>query len=582
MIKIKDHKQLTLFDEWAFLSPKRRRNLNEGWPGMFREQLLLELPVNEICPYFRQGKGRPSKELYTILGMLVFQQVMDLNDVETSEQLGYNIQWHYALNITEESDEAKYVSEKTLWSMRQLVIRLGLDAVIFDNISQKLAKVFDVNTDNQRLDSVHIKSNMRRLGRISIFARTIRSFLINLKRRLPEPFNTIAPAVIERYLPVKALAAFALIKPSESEKTLATLSTDLFDLIEQFKDQPAVYNMHTYKLMQRVLREQCNVQSDGATRSVHVKKPKHVSSDSLQNPSDPDASYCGHKGQGFQVQVMETFTKSDDPHQKEQTLNLITHVQVQKACEHDTHALMPAIEATQQKGLGPKSVVADTHYGSTDNVDTAQAAQVELIAPTSKGGNSDLGGFAFEASGRVSACPAGNGPLKVKCKKDRFTASFCQDHCGSCPFAQQCPVDHGKKNNYLRYSHKDFRLALRRAAMHQQQFIDAYRWRAGVEATMSQYDRCTGVKHLRVRGFDAVRFYATLKAVGLNILRAVAVRKARKRAQNGPSGGPSTGFWPLIMPFPFFKERFYCFLSGLERILLPGPCVAGTHGFLAA
>jgi len=42
---------------------------------------------------------------------------------------------------------------------------------------------------------------------------------------------------------------------------------------------------------------------------------------------------------------------------------------------------------------------------------------------------------------------------------------------------------------------------------------------------MSEFDRRTGVKQLRVRGFRAVRFAAVLKAAGLNILRAAAVRK---------------------------------------------------------
>ncbi len=47
---------------------------------------------------------------------------------------------------------------------------------------------------------------------------------------------------------------------------------------------------------------------------------------------------------------------------------------------------------------------------------------------------------------------------------------------------------------------------------------------------MSEFDRRTGVKKLRVRGFRAVQFAAMLKATGLNILRA-AVRKAGKRTE---------------------------------------------------
>ena len=44
---------------------------------------------------------------------------------------------------------------------------------------------------------------------------------------------------------------------------------------------------------------------------------------------------------------------------------------------------------------------------------------------------------------------------------------------------------------------------------------------------MSEYDGKTGVKNLRVRGMEAVRFCATLKAVGINIFRATAVMRAK-------------------------------------------------------
>jgi len=53
-----------------------------------------------------------------------------------------------------------------------------------------------------------------------------------------------------------------------------------------------------------------------------------------------------------------------------------------------------------------------------------------------------------------------------------------------------------------------------------------YRWRAGVEATMSEFDKLTGVKKLRVTGRKAVRWVATMKAAGLNLLRAARVMRA--------------------------------------------------------
>jgi hypothetical protein len=261
MVRIKDHKQQQIFDPWAYLSPKRRRMLDEGWPGLFREHLLEQLPVEPVAGFFTNGFGRPTKELHTVLGVLLLQQTMDLSDQAAIDQLCFNIQWHYALNIPEESDEAKYISEKTLYSMRRLMIANDLDQTIFENICEKLSEVFGVETEKQRIDSVHIRSNMRKLGRIGIFTQTISKFLVNLKRHHSALFDDIHPDVTARYLGEKALAAFSLVKPSESGKTLNTVSADLFDLIEQFKDQSTVCRMHSYKLMQRVLADQCNLES---------------------------------------------------------------------------------------------------------------------------------------------------------------------------------------------------------------------------------------------------------------------------------------------------------------------------------
>ena len=70
-------------------------------------------------------------------------------------------------------------------------------------------------------------------------------------------------------------------------------------------------------------------------------------------------------------------------------------------------------------------------------------------------------------------------------------------------------------------------IARRRTYEQSDEFKDRYRWHAGAEATVSEYDRLTGVKHLRVRGLKAVKFCATLKALGVNIFRAASVRVAQ-------------------------------------------------------
>jgi hypothetical protein len=556
MITINDHKQQQLFDPWAFLSPKRRRLLDEGWPWLFRAQILKELPVGEISPSFSSHWGQPSKELYGLLRALLLQQAMDLTDEQAVEQFCFDLRWHYALNITQESDSAKYMCPKTLWSARHLVIENNLELLLFERTCQKLATLVGVDTDKQRLDSVHIFSNIRRLSRMGIFIRAIRKFLRNLKRQHGELRELIDERLAERYMAEKALAAFSRVKPSVAEKTLLQVSTDLLVLIEKFKEYSAVCEMHSYKLMQRVFSEHCEIEASGDER-LKLKPATEVPSDSLQNPSDPDATYDGHKGQGYQVQVMETYTTTDDKEQKEQTLNLITHVAVEPAHVSDTHALIPALEDTQARGVCPMSTLADAAYGSDENVISAQTFGVEVVAPSMKGNltkSVDLSAFGFDETGRVISCPNGQAPEKSthKQKKDRYVACLAIECCQSCPKLADCPITPGKKFYYLRYNGKHYRLARRRCLEQAEEFIDRYRWRSVIEATMSEYATLTGVKRLRVRGMAAVRYCAVLKAAGLNLMRAA--RGGAAGADPGPAAGR---FSILTGAFFIFQRAIY-------------------------
>ena len=550
MIRIKDHKQTELFDPWSFLSPKRRQLLEESWAGLYRKEILCELPVGNLAPYFKKDFGRPTKELYTVLSVLLLQQILDLTDEEAIHQLAFNIQWHYALNIPEESDSAKYFCPKTLWNMRNIAVENNLEDALFERTTAKLAFVFNVNTDKQRIDSVHIKSNMRRLGRIGIFSNTIHKFLVNLKRHYKKLFNSVDKEIIDRYFTEKALSCFAMVKPSETNKTLKVVSGDLFNLVQQFKGDKNVLKMNSYKLLRRVLEEQCNLTGTN-NKKVEIKTPKEIPSDSLQNPSDPDSTYSGHKGQGYQVQIMETYTDTEDKQIKAKTLNLITHVEVEKACQSDAHAIKPAIESTKDRGLAPKELEADTLYGGDENYEYAKTENVELISPSKTTNNkkkNDISVFKFADSGHVLSCPGGEKPLLAKKKKTRFTQGFNPEKCSRCPLQQDCAVKPGKHYYYLRYEEKVMRLAKRRAYEQTDEFKHRYRWRAGVEATMSEYNSRTGVKRLRVRGFKAVRFAAVLKAIGVNILRAASARRAQ-------GGGGAHGFGYFFKFFQIFKEQ---------------------------
>jgi hypothetical protein len=230
---------------------------------------------------------------------------------------------------------------------------------------------------------------MKKMGRAGIFAKSMKAFLIDIGRRFPALYeDTISGDMRERYLGKKGMGCFSRVKPSEVEKTLKTMSEDLLFLVNRFLHQEEAASLKTFHLLQRVLQEQCNVTGSDEGEKVTVRPAKEVPSDSLQNPSDPDATYDGHKGQGYQIQIMETYRTEDN---KDETKpDVITYVEVEPAHVSDAHALIPALQSTQERECAPEAILGDSLYGSDENIETAAELGVEVIAPAIRYRNPDL------------------------------------------------------------------------------------------------------------------------------------------------------------------------------------------------
>lgn len=271
---------------------------------------------------------------------------------------------------------------------------------------------------------------------------------------------------------------------------------------------------------------------------MELKAPQALGGDCLQNPSDPEAGYHGHRGQGYLVQVMESYQEEEPDAEaggasEPAKPDLITHVSVGPINRHDSSALMPALADTQARGIGPEQVVADTHYGSEENVAATRREGVELISPAQAPAGSaaeepklGLEEFELDEAGRVVRCPAGHGPVSTSVTAGNCQALMERRTCEGCAWRERCPVQRPRNEMdgtmRVQYDRARVRMRARRLAEREGEFVRRYGWRAGVEATMSRLKHWLGLAWLRVRGWGAVRFAGTLRALGLNILRCGA------------------------------------------------------------
>lgn len=88
---------------------------------------------------------------------------------------------------------------------------------------------------------------------------------------------------------------------------------------------------------------------------------------------------------------------------------------------------------------------------------------------------------------------------------------------------------------------------------------------------MSDLDRITGIKHLRVRGMPQVRVAAVLKATGLNILRATAFKNSLRKAEKREMRANHSPNW-LAGVVKERAKQLRDYIWGLAEAFLPGNC----------
>ena len=62
------------------------------------------MPVESLRKYYHDKNGRPSKEMYAMLGLMILQQMHDLTDEKSVGDFMLDIRWCYALDVPGDSD----------------------------------------------------------------------------------------------------------------------------------------------------------------------------------------------------------------------------------------------------------------------------------------------------------------------------------------------------------------------------------------------------------------------------------------------------------------------------------------------
>jgi hypothetical protein len=288
--------------------------MNNGWPEVFRTQILPILPIDEAGKLYCPDNGRLPRLPVTMTGLFCIQEMFDMDNIEALQALLYNSMVHNAPLIPSRRDEDVYICPKTYYNFRRRIEENDLTGVIFNTVTMEIIRRDGVKFDRQRLDSTHIIGNAARCSRLGLLSGVTARFLAALRRTDADIFAVLPSEPIARYTrSAENGDYFGQVKPSGRQKALEIVANDMLWLKDKFESIPGVSRLEEFGIMARVLDEQCAVVAEGTgeadqTMTARMKDPKDVPCSSVQFPSDPDAAYSGHKGKGYQVQMAETVT----------------------------------------------------------------------------------------------------------------------------------------------------------------------------------------------------------------------------------------------------------------------------------
>ena len=454
----------------------------------------------------------------------------------------------FALNIEPGAEcSDRTVLANTVERDRKLFTEDAAAAKVFTEVTARLVELLELDVSQQRLDSTHVHSHMATFGRVRLMAVTIQRCLTQIKRHAAADFEALPEDLRARYAPSEG-KLFADAKTTEARaRSKLQVAEDMLLIVERFADHAEINGRSSYLSLVKVFQQQCVV-VEGKVALI-----AKTGGDVIQNPSDLDATYDGHKGQGDQIQLSETCSAEND-------VPLIVGAIPETACASDANAVRPMLEQLQAHELLPAELTADTAYGGDANCVLAESLDVELIAPVPGQApqlapdSLTLDDFAHhEGTGAVEACPAGHTPQPVTRDESTQTTLVVMSaaHCASCPLRKFCPIQHQADDRYeLKFTDQGRRLAARRREQDTDVFRERYTIRSGIESTNSGLKNRLGLGKLKVRGRGSVFRQLLLKVTGWNLLRAAASKTLRTMVRETLAKLLATGWSRLSGQLP--------------------------------
>ena len=301
-----DYQQMSFDDPYFSLTEREQKMLDRSWATQFADHIFPLIDEERFSVLYSDKASRPNTPVNVLVGALILKELRKQTDDEIFESLLFDVRYQRALHTTSFKEQPMSDTSLKRFRNRCLTYEMehGVDLIheCITELSSEMAKLMNISGQIQRMDSMMVASNIKRLSRMELLYTCLSNFVIYLHKHGHDD----KLSGLEHYYDPNDMNAVIYHKREDPEEDrLQTILNDADGLLKACEG--SFDEVAQYQLLIRVIREQTIRNEDGTLR---LKKRTDGGMDStfLQNPADPEATFrekAGKKNRGYAANITE-------------------------------------------------------------------------------------------------------------------------------------------------------------------------------------------------------------------------------------------------------------------------------------
>jgi len=518
------YQQLSLYDSFDDMPKYLQDYLLNSWANTFQQIIFPAIKEERFSVLYSDKGSRPNTPVNIIIGSLIIKELFNLTDERLVANIHLSMEFQYALRLTSETRPP--VSKNTFFNFRKRVRKYYQENDI-DLIQQEvealadiIANHLEIEDNKARVDSFMVSSSARELSRIELVYSVNAKFI----KMLSKSFKDLIPEDLEVYL--KKSHRNDIIYRTKNDETKSKLEKLLEDAKTLYDKAVStsgkVIETEEFLLLKRMLGEQTKDNND--FDNIDPKDGKDLKSDTLQNPSDPDATYRKkYKANiGYTANVVEVF---DQDNSVIKSYDFKPNIYSDQDFSADTLKKLSNDQTLNISINNPLKVFMDGAYYTYELAKEAFDKGI-IYMPGELTGKKPAAdkmtyyeNFNLDVNDEnILSCTEGVEPEYQKKNPDKnsFYAIFDKQKCADCNRQSECRIKSNKKHNSVRFTEKRYETGRLRKTMGEEEYIKECNQRAAIEGIPSVLRRKYNVDNMPVRGEVCQKIWFGFKVAAVN------------------------------------------------------------------